>query len=64
MAIPVKNTSNLKVTISSIVENILAVDNVDPYFVISMTIKHVNPAELAAMFPIALSRLLPKESLI
>lgn len=36
---------------SSMVEKILAVVRVDPYPVKSITIKQVNPAELAAIFP-------------
>lgn len=59
-----KNTINLKVTISSIVANILATVKPSPTLVISITIKQVKPADTAAMLPKALSRLLPNDNFI
>lgn len=61
---PKKNTNNLKVTINSIVENILAVVNPDPSPVKSMTTKHVKPAKVADKLPKALSKLFPNDNLI
>ncbi len=55
-----KKMRSRKVTISYMVANILAVESPEPYPVLSITIKHVNPAILAAIVPMTLSRLFPK----
>lgn len=54
----------LKVTISSIVANILAAVKLPSLSLVSATMKHVKPAAIAPIFAKPLSTLFPKDSFI